>query len=650
MIHLQVPQFRSKVRGVTARMESKDDGTGARMENKEDGTTVRMENKDDGTRRIRRPGRKRLAITLSVFISFLIGLPIWLKSTEVYRTHLPYEAIDSLANNVKSKPLVLPCQFNVILLELKSETGNDGDHDAVKKYLEGLRSVVLEQLRSRINRNGIGSHGGCGNDYFVTVSLDSKDKCVEAGITNGSSNWSCGLGKYLSSVDISSDDDVVDELLNSYSGRVAGDLDGNGGVYSIVVTGDGHSRRTVIGKHRHAWIVGEYSESILVPLIGEIIVKYFMNGGILMRRHGTRSEKGDEKDMSMPLAADGSAILSFSLLNAEPADWIYQWDFEMFGKQFLSPLVEMLAPVASLSVESQVLYHTPKAAHSYWDEQLASYVFHVDDLPFFVNSNEWHLDTSVAAAGRSKILQFAIYIPSSLECPLRLKLPNGKLSATNGFTSPGWGGIIVLNPLSCVTSALSGKHQRHELSEEEFGPVMQVVVGQIRTLLGLPPTAPHDTKKHISSISASQTGFSEWELDALLRRRVVADVASCSLTLASLSRLVKSLPSMVIMDEIGDQVFQSLEAANLARKNSFTGMYHAAAESARKARAWAEEAFFQPSIMSLLYFPTEHHFAIYTPFFVPVLVHTFIAAAKEVTRYRREWKKFLKSNVHEQVS
>eukprot|EP01018_Ginkgo_biloba_P014011 Gb_05373 [translate_table: standard] len=44
------------------------------------------------------------------------------------------------------------------------------------------------------------------------------------------------------------------------------------------------------------------------------------------------------------------------------------------------------------------------------------------------------------------------------------------------------------------------------------------------------------------------------ELDVLLRRRAAADVVSCSLTLSSLSRLVQSLPSMVIMDEIGDQL------------------------------------------------------------------------------------------------
>ena len=93
-------------------------------------------------------------------------------------------------------------------------------------------------------------------------------------------------------------------------------------------------------------------------------------------------------------------------------------------------------------------------------------------------------------------------------------------------------------------------------------------------------------------------------------------------------------------------------------------------DAARKARALAEEAFFQPSIMSHLYLPLEHHFAIYAvndliicvlifgcvhyfymyfwlmlvlhqPFFVPVLLHTVLAAVREGRRYIKRRKAFL---------
>jgi hypothetical protein len=59
-------------------------------------------------------------------------------------------------------------------------------------------------------------------------------------------------------------------------------------------------------------------------------------------------------------------------------------------------------------------------------------------------------------------------------------------------------------------------------------------------------------------------------------------------------------------------VTSSLTAAKAAREHAISGAYHATADAARKARGLAEAAFFQPSIMSLLYFPAEHQLAIYT--------------------------------------
>ncbi|VYS69108.1 unnamed protein product [Arabidopsis thaliana] len=55
-------------------------------------------------------------------------------------------------------------------------------------------------------------------------------------------------------------------------------------------------------------------------------------------------------------------------------------------------------------VESQVLHQTPKSSFSSWDEKLQSYIFRTIDLSFFVNSNEWHLDTSAGANGSLMLL------------------------------------------------------------------------------------------------------------------------------------------------------------------------------------------------------------------------------------------------------
>ncbi|KAM7266105.1 hypothetical protein ACFE04_019489 [Oxalis oulophora] len=87
---------------------------------------------------------------------------------------------------------------------------------------------------------------------------------------------------------------------------------------------------------------------------------------------------------------------------------------------------------------------------SYWNDKWNSYIFTSKDIPFIVNSNEWHLDTSIAAGGQSKILQYVMYAASAKECPLLLKLPNGEISKTNGFISLMWGGVTVWNPPICL--------------------------------------------------------------------------------------------------------------------------------------------------------------------------------------------------------
>lgn len=72
----------------------------------------------------------------------------------------------------------------------------------------------------------------------------------------------------------------------------------------------------VVGKHRHAWIVGRVSEEEAVEMVSEIFAKMFMRGG--------REENKEEEDF-MPVGLDGNLILSFSLLNADPNDWVYDW-------------------------------------------------------------------------------------------------------------------------------------------------------------------------------------------------------------------------------------------------------------------------------------------------------------------------------------
>ncbi|XP_019450086.1 PREDICTED: GPI transamidase component PIG-S [Lupinus angustifolius] len=560
---------------------------------------------DPNTMRNTKPGVKRFFLTLSVLFSFILGFPLLWKSIEIYRTPLPFPQIESFSSEIESNPLQFPCQFQAIF------TGFDS------RVSHGEVGTAITRKMYELNPN-VSQCGHC-SSYDVTVVVDSSFDCVGNGNLRGS-------------------DEDADELVKNCLGNGIG----GGKVYSVVVVnGEEEDVRTVVGKYRHAWIVGKVSEEEAVWRVAEIFAKVFVNGG---------NEGSSIRGEFMPVGADGRIVLSFSLLNANPQDWIYDWNFQEIDETLLQPVVEALQPIANITVESQVLYHTPKSSFSYWDDEHGSHIFSTKDLPFFVNSNEWHLDTSVAAGGRSKVLQLVVYIPSAKECPLQMELPNGDLSKTNGFISPMWGGVVVWNPHSCKKDLESKDPVRHVISPQDLQKLFEILMGQLRQLLGLKSDNLYVGQSGTTILLGSERGFTEWELDVLSRKHICFNLLSCATTLGSLSRLVQSLPRMIIKDEIGKQVKFSLEAAKFAQSNVSIGMYGASAVSSRHSRSLAEDAFFHPSIMSISYYSFEHCFAIYSPFFLPVSMHVILAALREWKRYKQENKKYLAWKAKAQVT
>ncbi|XLT56061.1 hypothetical protein HN873_048665 [Arachis hypogaea] len=549
---------------------------------------------DPKTMRTTKPGIKPVILTLIVPFSFILGFPLLWKSVEIYRSPLPFCGIEAFSSQLDSKPLHFRCQFQAMFLGFNFTASND------------VAEAIINKM-SLLNPNS-SQCGNCGA-YEVSVVIDSGTSCMRTENSKAQCPFKCGeevafFGGKLS-------DENVDELLRGCLGNV----DGGGNVYSVVVVNGGDKEaevRAVVGKYRHAWILGGVLEEKALSRVAEIFAKVFMNG---------RSEGDSIRAKFMPVGADGRIVLSFSLLNAEPRDWIYDWNFREIDEILLQPVIQSLQPIANITVESQVLYHTQKSSFSYWDEVLGSHISSTKDLPFFVDSNEWHLDTSVAAGGRSKVLQLLVYIPSAKECPLQLELPNGDLSNTNGFISRVihlafkfsllnmWGGGVVWNPQSCIKDLESKDPPRHMISTQIMNIMQLIYAGSLEAF------------RNSNGVVAATA----WELDVLSQNHVCLNLYSCAATLGSLSRLV-----MI-----------SLEAAKFAQSNASAGIYDASAVSSRQARALAEDSFFHPSVMSISYYSYWHSVSIYAPYFLLVIKPVILPVLSEWKRYKQENMKFV---------
>jgi len=109
-------------------------------------------------------------------------------------------------------------------------------------------------------------------------------------------------------------------------------------------------------------------------------------------------------------------------------------------------------------------------------------------------------------------------------------------------------------------------------------------------------------------------------------------------TILSLSKLIDSLPNMVVLDHIGSLVQSSVENLNKAHEELQKGDYPASLLASREALRTAELAFFDPSMLALLYFPDEHKYAIYTPLFLPIGFPLVAALVQEI-KHRKAKKK-----------
>jgi phosphatidylinositol glycan class S len=74
-------------------------------------------------------------------------------------------------------------------------------------------------------------------------------------------------------------------------------------------------------------------------------------------------------------------------------------------------------------------------------------------------------------------------------------------------------------------------------------------------------------------------------------------------TLISLSQQLTTLTTMVVKDHIQTIVQSSLEDLESAKKFLINGQYDLASIKARNAITNAEKAFFDPTMVPLLYFP-----------------------------------------------
>lgn len=497
------------------------------------------------------------------FICLVIGIPLWWKTTEVYRVNLPYSDIADLSNT----KFQFTIDIDVVNLEklwtdkdltdlsklLKANLADDRKVGAIfPKYRVAVRQAAEKQSSDITSLKTLAAL----DDYF-----------------HGEES---SINKYL----------IVLMPVNN----------------AVV-------KQTTIGNYRAVYLpAGKRDLKTVSAEVTEILHSVLVREDALLKSFqnflGAREPK-DKASMRSLSYHQGYDIL-YTLVNPQPDILDIDWSIKEAVEAYLSPMVKQLSDYINLDIKSQTLFFTGLRRKPHKDKKNSGFFYEETDLPHTINPLEANLGSH---ASNNPMLNFIVYVPSRDQHPLHIVLKNGEKVKTNSFLSPQWGGIVVQNlPSPPPNSSLPVS------VAVDMKTVMEVFLTQLRLLMDF----NIQVKKDLQVREVGNDIIREWELDNWLRKKCLENLATSISTLQSLTALLERISNIVIQDDIGQQVESAVTGIKEAHRHLSSGQIARAFTQSRKALASSEKAFFDPSLLELLYFPEDQKFAIYIPLFLPI--------------------------------
>jgi len=314
--------------------------------------------------------------------------------------------------------------------------------------------------------------------------------------------------------------------------------------------------------------------------------------------------------------------LVFSLMNEDctQPSFIRSWSIKHAIQLYLEELLASLAPLHNMTCQTQILQHSPLA----FEPTVLStgdgptYVVEQEELKAFINDADWNLASSVTM---EPVINFVLWVPSPNHRPFKIRRTDGTLDADGSFIRPQWGSVVIYNP----DEGIFGADGAAGLGVAELARPMQIFRHHLLSLLGVVDALETPEQRTLA-------------LDAIVRRRIVENSLEAINSMQVIVNLITDQTNMRVSKQVQNQVKGSLASLKYAQAELFqadSSLWRAALH-ADESKRLSSTAVFSPTMLSLLYFPDEHKYAIYTPLFGPVLVPLVIALIKEVKARRNK--------------
>jgi len=515
-------------------------------------------------------------VSLVVFFVFVfIGLPVWWKTTEVYRAVLPYNDIDELAEGKAIDILT-----NIILTSnLENVPVN------IKKMLEtDLNKILLEENIHRTNSYQI--------DFKYNLETDNK-------LSSRKDNLSSSPGEIMIDFHIRNQQNIQFEV--SYDRKIT--------IFLASFEDFEISACEKLSRLIKSEII---NEQFLYDTIQQIVQKDNVK---------TRNSVRLEKMMKVSPKLD----LLFSLVLTESEDQIIGWNIEKAIQKYLSSFLNLLKDVYDLNIGSQILFANPPffKPQKFQDkesDEANTYVVK-EQLSQIINRVESRLGSQISV---NPTLNLVVHVVDKAHIPLKILKEDGQISKTNSFLVPRWGGMTLYNKLNNSDEMLN------------IDSLMPIFISHLRVLLaGLDNDIYLNVNdQNVQFLPPKNTGIALWELDHLYRLRCIENIATSIHSIKSLSTLLTNIKNIVINDNVAEEVFTAVKSIKASKNYLKSNKLLPALHEARAAYVSSDKAFFDSTLLELLYFPEDQKFAIYCPLFLPISITILVSFLNTIKRLK----------------
>ncbi|XP_053657836.1 GPI transamidase component PIG-S [Anopheles marshallii] len=499
-----------------------------------------------------------------IVIIIVIGVPMWWKTTEVYRVSLPYSEIRAL----NEEPI--KTSFRLGLYCQSAERGDILAFELRKKFEQNFVFELDLQLLS------------LDTDILSTIKTPAR---LEAELLQ---RYPTSVGHFLFIEWHKLDDDIL-------------------------VTSD-----------RTAFISESASSLKAYQVLSSWILQEYKLKAILGSRDAQQTMKGRQLRLnSAPLQSQYEVLIT--VLNPRPELQKVHWNARAAAENYIEPFLKELSGITNFTIKTQWIYQVAIEGVGAQSKQIPDdtklgrhYALAEDSLPQIITSLEKKLGTQITD---NPCIHLVVYVPPCAQAPLKIYRKDGQRAISPGgnveaFTSAKWGGIVFANPAeaTCVRYMETEQFSDVYIHAQD---VMPVLLYQLRKIFDLENNTPllDTTLVPYSSIEPRV-----WEVDTFVRTNTIYLVHSATTTLQSLIQLLGGIEYIVINDEVGAAIQNAYHKIVEAKQKLSTGSLEQAAVLAREAYTSAERAFFDPSMLALLYFPNEQKYAIYIPLFLPIMI------------------------------